>query len=142
MLRGKTDETNPADWFYFAMDRLKIADLAWQNEGLTPAGIELLQEAMERLLKGYLIARGWKLVKTHDLVELLLTAEAFDPGFGRFKRLATDLTEDFFAQHYPGKDLTDVGAQYETNRRELEAVITVIRVSLPQFSAELASNRE
>ena len=47
MLRKHSDENDPSDWFYLAADRLKIADLAWKQEGLTPSGIELLQEAAE-----------------------------------------------------------------------------------------------
>jgi HEPN domain-containing protein len=137
MRRGRTDEKNPSDWFYFAMDRLKVADLVWKSEGLSPSGIELLQEAVERLLKGYLIASGWTLVKTHDLGNLLRNAEKYDAGFSRFKRLATDLTEDFFAQHYPGDDLSDLGKEYELNRQEIGEMVTLIRTLLPQFEADL-----
>jgi HEPN domain-containing protein len=137
MLRGQTDEKNPSDWFYFAMDRLKVADLVWKTEGLTPSGIELLQEAVERFLKGYLVANGWKLVKTHDLATLLRNAQRYDAKFSSFKRLATDLTEDFFAQHYPGDDLTDLGREYELNRQEIGEMITLIKSLLPQFAADL-----
>ena len=104
-MRGKqSDETDPADWFYLAEDRLRAADVLWKAEGLTASGIELLQEAAERYLKGYLVARGWRLVKTHDLEALLDAASSFDPAFGRFAAFAEELTEDFFAQHYPGQD--------------------------------------
>jgi HEPN domain-containing protein len=137
MLRGRTDENNPADWFYFAMDRLRIADMAWRQEGLTAAGIELLQEATERLLKGYLVAKGWRLVRTHDLHDLVAAAAEYDQSFNRFERLAEDLTEDFFAQHYPGEDLADLGNQYELNRQELTELLELVRTSLPQFEADL-----
>ena len=142
MLPGKTDETNPADWFYFAMDRLRIADLAWSHEGMTPAGIELLQEAAERLLKGYLIGNGWPLVKTHDLQELLVSAAQYEISFERFKRLAADLTEDFFAQHYPGKDLGRMGDQYELNRREIDELLQLIRTRMPQFAKDLTLQKK
>jgi hypothetical protein len=48
MLRKQTSASNPGDWFAFAEDRLKVADLAWKQEGLTHTGIECLQEAVER----------------------------------------------------------------------------------------------
>jgi HEPN domain-containing protein len=60
-LRKQSSDKNPEDWFYSAGDRLKVADLAWANEGLTQSGIELLQECVERYLKGYLVAKGWTL---------------------------------------------------------------------------------
>lgn len=133
MLRKQSDETDPADWFYLASDRLKIADLAWREQGLTPSGIELLQEAVERYLKGYLIAKGWRLVRTHDLDQLVSEAIVYDNRFQRFAALADELTRDFFAQHYPGGDWTDIGQNYETLRREADAILELIRKSLPEF---------
>jgi HEPN domain-containing protein len=75
---GKTSDANPAHWFYFAIERLKAADTIWESEGLSPSGLELLPEAVERLLKGYLISQGWQLVRTHDLLDLVKAAEFFE----------------------------------------------------------------
>ena len=130
-MRRPTDETDPADWFAFAAERLKSADLLWRHEGLTPSGIECLQEATERYLKGYLIAKGWRLVKTHDLKLLVEEAQKYDSRFPQFGRLAADLTADFFAQHYPGGDLTHVGENYETLRAQTGELVALIRESLP-----------
>jgi HEPN domain-containing protein len=107
------------------------------SEGLTSSGIELLQEAAERLLKGYLIAKGWHLVRTHDLVKLLEDAASYDAAFGRFRGLASALTADFFAQHYPGHDMTNVGKDYEKWRNELSDLISLIASSLPTFAKDL-----
>jgi len=103
MRRKQSDETDPADWFYLAEDRLRAADVLWKAEGLTASGIELLQEAAERYLKGYLVARGWRLVKTHDLEALLDAASSFDPAFGRFAAFAEELTEDFLRSTIPDR---------------------------------------
>lgn len=48
----KTSESNPQDWFLLGADRLRVADSARQHEGITYTGVELLQEAVERYLKG------------------------------------------------------------------------------------------
>ena len=48
MLHKRSSDKDPADWFYSGSDRLRIADLAWAQEGLTQSGIELLQEAVKR----------------------------------------------------------------------------------------------
>ena len=133
MLRKQTSETNPADWFSLAEDRLKIADLAWKHEGVTAAGIECLQEAAERYLKGFPIAKGWKLKKTHDLETLVGDAIAFDQTFKTFTDVAGDLTEDFFAQHYPGGDMTGLGDDYEALRAKVGEMVELIKTSLPQF---------
>lgn len=104
-----TSEDNPFDWFYLAADRLRAADTVYQHDGITLSGVELLQEAVERYLKGYLVSKGWRLDRTHDLRKLLNEASQYDTTFLRFTELATSLTEQFWAQHYPGDDLTDVG---------------------------------
>jgi HEPN domain-containing protein len=131
MLRKQSSDKNPDDWFYSAADRLRIADLAWAKEGLTQSGIELLQESMERYLKGFLVAKGWTLKKTHDLDVLLIEAIRFDKRFDRFRDLADELTRDFFAQHYPGGDWTDLGKNYEVLRRQAGELIELIRTNLP-----------
>ncbi len=133
MLRKKTSEKSPSDWFAFADERLRAADILWRTEGLTASGIETLQEAAERFLKGYLIARGWELVKTHDLSRLIREAGKLDDRFKSFERFAADLTEDFFAQHYPGSDTTDLGDDYENLREQMGEMLELIRRSLPEY---------
>ena len=123
MLRKRTSETDPSDWFAFAEDRLRAADLIWSAEGITHSGIECLQEAVERYLKGYLVANGWQIVKTHDLTRLIKEAAIYDPAFHRFDLLAEKLTEEFFLQHYPGLDTTDLGKDYENLRRESQELV-------------------
>ena len=133
MLRKQSSDKDPADWFYSAADRLKIADLAWTAEGLTQSGIELLQESVERYLKGYLVAKGWTLKRTHDLDVLLIEAIRIEARFDQFKSLADELTRDFFAQHYPGGDWTDLGNNYESLRKQTNELIGLIKENLPQF---------
>lgn len=128
-----SDENDPADWFYSAGDRLRVADSAWRHDGLTHSGVELLQEAAERYLKGYLVAQGWRLNRTHDLQKLLQEAQRYEPDFGNFDAVAKELTEDFFAQHYPGGDWSNVGANYETLRAQVGQMLELIQQRVPQY---------
>ena len=57
-----TSENNPADWYLLAKDKLSAADVVFSALGPTLSGVELLHEAVERYLKGYLISREWRLV--------------------------------------------------------------------------------
>ena len=107
--------------------------MLWKNEGLTAAGIELLQEAVERYLKGYLIAKGWTLIKTHDLERLMKEALKFQNDFAKFVPFAIELTEDFFAQHYPGADTSNVGSNYAKLRTQAADIVELIQKDLPQF---------
>lgn len=140
MQRRKTSEDNPADWFYLAVDRLRSADAVWTSEGLTMSGVELLQEAAERFLKGFLVSRGWRVERTHDLVHLMKTAASHDTRFGSFAGLSVTLTQEFFAQHYPGGDLTDVGRDYESTRRQLGELVALIRELTTDHSSDLPTD--
>jgi hypothetical protein len=43
------------------------------------------------------------------------------------------LTRDFFAQHYPGGDWTDLGKNYELLRRQTGELIELIKQNVPQY---------
>jgi HEPN domain-containing protein len=133
MLPKQTSDKNPADWFVLAQERIDAADTLWANDGLTMTGIECLQEGVERFLKGYLIAKGWRLVKTHDLERLVKEAIVFNEEFSKFEPFAMELTNDFFAQHYPGADMTNVGVNYEKMRTATAELISEIRNQIPNF---------
>jgi HEPN domain-containing protein len=122
----KTEESNPLDWFLLAKERLEKADALFKQFGASYTGVELLQEAVERYLKGYLVSKGWKLERIHDLNRLVEAAAAFDPSFAHFAELAHSLTEQFWEQHYPGGDLTEVGSDYDYLRRQAGELIAVI----------------
>ena len=127
----KTSEGNPHDWFRLAADRLRVADSAREHEGITYSGIELLQEAVECYLKGYLIAQGWRLERTHDLRKLVDEACKHDSTFAKFTDMAQSLTEQFWAQHYPGDDLDDVGTDYDELRQQAGELIALILKCVP-----------
>jgi HEPN domain-containing protein len=126
----KTDETNPQDWLVAGKTRLQSADRLHVVEGSSPSVIELLQEAVERYLKAYLISKNWLLVRTHDLNRLLAEAVKFDPRFASFADFAQSLTEQFWEQHYPGGDLSEVGADYPELRQQAGELVALIRASI------------
>ena len=127
----RTSEDDPQDWFLLTADRLRIADLARQHEGVTFSGVELLQEAVERYLKGYLIGQGWQLERTHDLGRLIEATARYDTSFSRYAVLAETLTDLYWEQHYPGADLTDFGSDYDQLRQQAGELIALILASVP-----------
>jgi HEPN domain-containing protein len=122
----KTDEKNPKDWLFLARERLQAADALFQSLGATYSGVELLQESVERFLKAYLIGKGWKLEKIHNLSTLLDCAVAFDAHFKNHADLCENLTVQFWAQHYPGDDLSEVGFDYPELRQQAGKLVAVI----------------
>jgi HEPN domain-containing protein len=134
----QTDENNPAHWFEFAQERLRCADELWRALGPTWTAIELLQEAVERFLKGYLLATGWRLRRTHDLQNLMHEAAQRDARFLNCLPLARELTEDFFAVHYPGGNVGEIGEDFEKQRAATAELLKLIEEILPQFQNEPA----
>jgi HEPN domain-containing protein len=131
MLPKQSDETKPSDWFELALDRLRAADILWNSEGLSATGIEVLHEAAERFCKGYLIALGWRLIKTHDLQLLIIEMQKKNARFMPFQKFAAELTTDFFAQHYPGGDWSRIGENYAELRAQLSQIIDIIKSEIP-----------
>ena len=126
----KTRENNPSDWILLADERLQSADALIQARGVCYSAVELLQESIERYLKGFLISRNWKLERIHDLNRLLDLCLDHSTEFSRFAPLAQSLTEQFWAQHYPGDDLSEVGEDYPELRREAQDLIELIKVKM------------
>ena len=96
----------PQEWLRYAEADLGVAE----RELLTgePAYHTicfLCQGAAEKFLKGYLIAQGWMLEKTHDIVELLEFCADFDAELGTLIAEGAVLNEYIVAGRYPG-DLT------------------------------------
>jgi len=92
-----------------------------------------LHEATERYLKGFLIAKGWALKRTHDLKVMVKDAATFLSEFGRFLDLAERLTAEFLEQHYPGGGLTHVGENYPEMRPEVAEIVALIQRAVPEF---------
>jgi len=126
-------DIDPQAWFVQAARRRALADLAVQAADFGPEAVELLQASAERYLKGFLLTRGWSLVKTHDLAGLLKTASQYDPRFAAFANWAVTLTSDFFIVHYPTDDWKEVGQDYEEIRRQTDEVIALIRELAPSY---------
>ena len=122
----KTDEMNPHDWFLLPRERLEAADAVRRACGACNSAVELLQEAVERYLKGYLVSTGWPLQRVHNLSTLLDAAVQRDARFKPFADLCEGLTAQFWEQHYPGGDLADVGTDYDLLRAEAAKMVSLI----------------
>lgn len=109
-----------------AKERLESADTLIEYRGICFSAVELLQESVERYLKGFLISRGWKLERIHDLNRLLDLSVEHCAELARFSRLTQSLTEQFWAQHYPGDDLSEVGFDYPELRQQTGELIALI----------------
>ena len=62
----------------------------------------LCQSTAEKFLKGYLIAQGWTLERTHDVVQLLGLCADYDTELGTMMAEGAILNEYIVAGRYPG----------------------------------------
>ncbi len=98
-MRGRIDD--PQAWLNFARRDLARARREISSEDLAYA-VFFLQQAAEKCLKGKLVAFGWGLVKTHDLIALSEAARTYGVDLAWFAPTAENLTYDYFAERYPG----------------------------------------
>ncbi len=93
----------PAEWFRFADENWQVAEreLAYQ-EPASHTICFLCQSAAEKYLKGYLIARGWTLERTHDIVRLLELCAEHDEAFSELLAEGETLNEYITEGRYPG----------------------------------------
>lgn len=91
----------PIDWFRKADADLRTVEILLAQGGDTEIAAMHIQQAMEKYLKGYLLAKGWKLRKTHDLPELLDEAMRYSPKLDKFRSLCEEATVFYFEARYP-----------------------------------------
>jgi len=69
----------PREWLRYAQENLSVAQREMRAEAPAYHTICFLcQSAAEKFLKGYLIAQGWTLERTHDIVELFELCADYD----------------------------------------------------------------
>ena len=107
MLR-KTESGSPSDWLSLAAADLDAVRLLMEHKVSFRVCRSKLAECFEKLLKGDLIGRGWKLEKTHDLQRLCDALAAKDAAQARVLQTVVDeLAEAYTEDRYPGFDFDD-----------------------------------
>ncbi|MBI3362893.1 MAG: HEPN domain-containing protein [Chloroflexi bacterium] len=103
------DSLVPAEWYEVAARDFGAAEalLKDRDEFLAVSGM-LLQQAVEKYLKGYLLSKGWKLVRTHDLGELLKALIGYEEDFSDFEDACLRITDFYFENRYPLRVTTPI----------------------------------
>ncbi len=113
------------EWLRFARENLLFAK-AGLKEDFSPYNTVcfLCQGSAEKYLKGFLITRGWRLKKTHDLIELLGAAVEYEHAFTQLKSSAQILNDYISEARYPG----DLSFETLTESNATEAVEAAERI--------------
>jgi HEPN domain-containing protein len=91
----------PVDWFKKGADDNQAVGILLEHGGSISVAAFLIQQMLEKYMKGFLLSKGWKLKRTHDLEELLDVMVEFDPSFEEFRELSQKATAFYFLERYP-----------------------------------------
>jgi HEPN domain-containing protein len=89
-----------AQWLPYARRDWKRALLLQREHDPDGAGMHL-QQSVETYLKGWLLDRGWRLIKTHEVDRLLDDTRAHDPSLHGFRSLCERLSGYYLLERYP-----------------------------------------
>jgi len=121
-------EAYPQDWLKTAEADLRRVGRRLQEHDTEDAAVHL-QQALEKFLKGYLLARGWSLKKIHDLEALLDDAVKHDPALERYRPLVAVVTGYYLPARYPSIGRSPTRA--EVSKAAAEAVPLAKLLRLP-----------
>lgn len=115
------------EWFEKAEHDLDaVADILIGSGHPDVAGV-LLQQGVEKYLKGYLISKGWRLVKTHDLKLLLDEAVKHNLVFNHYYDLLDIITGYYFEEKYPFGESEITLEDIKGNLRKAKKLIAFIK---------------
>ena len=96
----REESSYPKDWIRIGDRELRRAQNLLRLGDLDGAGFNL-QQAIEKYLKGYLLAQGWELRRIHDLETLVNEAIIYDPSFDQFRPACQKITQFYIEERYP-----------------------------------------
>ncbi len=114
------------EWFKKAKHDISTVEMIIKNGGYSDVASVLLQQAVEKYLKGYLIAQGWRLHKTHNLKDLIDEAVKYNQGFNKFYEITTVLTGYYFEEKYPFDELQVSMEEIKVNFEQSKEIVELI----------------
>lgn len=94
-------EKQAAEWFERGRHDIEMAQLLYDERGYTDTIAFLIQQAVEKYLKGFLVFKGIPPRKTHNLDFLLKGVIEFDKDFDEFIDLCRKATRYYIEERYP-----------------------------------------
>ncbi len=95
------DSTNCSDWMEKANQDYVSAKIILDNDGPTNVAAFLLQQAIEKVLKAYLLHQSGELVKGHSIGTLLGLCIKYEPLFKQYQDDCATIDDYYIETRYP-----------------------------------------
>lgn len=89
------------EWLKRGERDFEVAKIVFNNSNFYDEVILLLQQSMEKYIKGFLISKGWHLKKIHDLETLFSEAGKYNQVFYEYLDFGRILTGFYYENRYP-----------------------------------------
>ena len=122
------DSRDPSDWFRKGQDDLQRVPRRLQEGDYEDAAFHL-QQALEKCLKGFLIARGWKLQRTHNRSLLLDEATPFLSALESHQSLCQEVSAFYVEERYPLSMEPPTREELEPLLQQAQQLINLLRVA-------------
>lgn len=99
-MSGGPQEGEVQEWLRIARQDWHRVHVMLADEDWAAAGF-YLQQALEKYLKGFLVAHGWQLRKIHALHALLDDAVRYRPEIDRFRGFCERVSGYYVLERYP-----------------------------------------
>jgi len=119
------------EWIKRGKRDLEVAKVLLTKKAYYEVILFHLQQAIEKYLKGYLIQKGWKLKKIHDLEFLITEAINFHNEFQNYLDFSRKLTAIYFEERYPPGPVTSY------SKEEVEEILKISKEIINKIEKEI-----
>lgn len=126
----KKESLYSREWLKKGDDDISAAEALLAVNKTGPASFHI-QQALEKYLKGYLLSKGWRLLRIHDLEKLLDDAIKLNPQFEDYRELCRTVSEYYIEERYP------FNISSELTMAELEAILKQVKIFMSKLSGDI-----
>jgi HEPN domain-containing protein len=116
----------PVDWLRKAEEDFKRVKARLEEGDIEDAAFHL-QQAIEKALKGFLLFKGWRLKKIHDLEALLDDAVKYQSSLEQFRELLQQVTGYYLVERYPGFEVESSEEEVKRAYQQTKSLLSLIR---------------
>jgi len=116
----------PADWLKKAEEDFKRVPARIEEGDIEDAAFHL-QQGIEKALKGFLLSKGWKLKRIHDLEALLDDAVKYESSLERFREILQYVTGYYLIDRYPAFEVHPSREEVAKAYQQAKPILSLVR---------------